>query len=99
GERFAPWLYSIANNARRDEGRKSGRDLASLTADGELPEPPVTPIADGPDRERVQAALCALSPAYREVIVLHRWHDLGFGEIAAIVGASEGAVKLRAHRG
>ncbi|HEY7953832.1 MAG TPA: sigma-70 family RNA polymerase sigma factor [Polyangia bacterium] len=102
GERFTAWLYTIANNARRDEGRRSGRDRAILTADGELPEPAsaaLAPVSDGPDPERVKAALARLPANYREVIVLHRWHDLGFGEIATIVGASEGAVKLRAHRG
>lgn len=99
GERFTPWLYTIANNARRDEARRSGRDRSMLTAEGELPELPIAQVADGPDAERVQAALAALPPAYREVIVLHRWHELGFGEIAQVVGATEGAVKLRAHRG
>lgn len=98
GERFAPWLYTIANNARRDDGRRRSRDQADLTREGTLPEPRVEP--DEPAAlDAVQAALADLSESYREVIVLHRWHDLGFVEIAKILGTTEGAVKLRAHRG
>ena len=97
-ERFTPWLYTIANNVRRDGGRKQGRDPGELTADGQLPEPRAQ---DGQsDRvAQVHAALQGLPENYREVIILHRWHDLGFGEIARVLGTTEGAVKLRAHRG
>src|SRR5258706_6792992 len=38
GERFTAWLYTIANNLRRDEGRRRARDRADLTGDGKLPE-------------------------------------------------------------
>jgi RNA polymerase sigma-70 factor (ECF subfamily) len=98
GERFAPWLFTIANNARRDEGRRIARDHADLTREGTLPEPPPAP-ARSPEAEAVQAALASIPESYREVIVLHRWHDLGFDEIARVLGTTEGAVKLRAHRG
>jgi RNA polymerase sigma-70 factor (ECF subfamily) len=99
GERFAPWLYTIANNARRDEGRRRSRDHGDLTREGTLPEPPQEAAPDSADAQLVQAALAKIPDQYREVIVLHRWHDLGFGEIARVLGTSEGAIKLRAHRG
>jgi RNA polymerase sigma-70 factor (ECF subfamily) len=99
GGRFLPWLYTIANNARRDDGRRSGRDPGNLTRDGELPEPSAPLPAASDDTERVQAALATIPESYREVIVLHRWHDLGFSEIARMLDTTEGAVKLRAHRG
>jgi RNA polymerase sigma factor (sigma-70 family) len=99
GERFTAWLYTIANNARRDEGRRQARDQADLTREGELPEPPRQPDADAADAELVRLALAKIPEQYREVIILHRWHDLGFGEIAQVLGTTEGAVKLRAHRG
>lgn len=101
--RFAPWLYTIANNVRCDEGRRAARDKADLTRDGGLPEKAAGQgSGSGLDREdarRVQAAVSALPESQREVIVLHRWMDLGFGEIAEMLGTTEGAVKLRAHRG
>ncbi len=97
GEPFAPWLYTIANNARRDAARRRARAREELTGDGAAPEP----RAGGDDAagERVRAALAELPEQFREVIILHRWHDLAFAEIATILGDSEGAVKVRAHRG
>lgn len=97
GARFRPWLYTIAANLRRDQLRAHPpEDLP-----GTLPEPPQE---EDPDeararRDLLRRALLALPEPYRDVIVLHRYHDLGFAEIAEIVGATEGAVKLRAHRG
>ena len=101
GSPFAPWLYTIANNARRDAARERRRAREDLTADGATPEARHEPDGEpgGEQAERVRAALEKLPEAQREVIVLHRWHGLSFGEIAGVVGASEGAVKVRAHRG
>lgn len=103
GARVAPWLYTIAANLRRDHARGSIRSRESLTPDGSAPEPRdpgSDPGSDAADqRAAVHRALSALPETYREVIVLHRWHHLGFAEIAAIYGASESAVKVRAHRG
>jgi len=101
GEPFAPWLYTIANNARRDAARQRARAREQLTGDGALPEPKQAPASPADDEaaERVRAALAKLPEATREVIILHRWHDLSFAEIARVTGDSEGAVKVRAHRG
>jgi RNA polymerase sigma-70 factor (ECF subfamily) len=100
-EPFAPWLYTVANNIRRDSARAQMRDRAELTREGTLPEPAVeisAPASEDPT-ERVKQALDQLPDSYREVIVLHRWQELSFAEIAKILGSTEGAVKLRAHRG
>jgi RNA polymerase sigma-70 factor (ECF subfamily) len=102
GAPFAPWLYTIANNARRDAARERRRGREDLTADGTAPEAAGESPHDAAgdeEAERVRAALEKLPEAQREVIVLHRWHGLSFAEIAEVVGASEGAVKVRAHRG
>lgn len=101
GARFSPWIYTIAANLRRDHARDSLRAGEFLTADGAAPELAAEAAEAGEqDRvESVQAALRLLPAGYREVIVLHRWHELGFSEIAQILGTTEGAVKVRAHRG
>lgn len=106
GARFAPWIYTIAANLRRDHARSRLRAGESLTRDGTLPEPPEpagrSAAVLGAERDRdesVQRALRELPEDQREVILLHRWHDLGFAEIAEVLETSEGAVKVRAHRG
>jgi RNA polymerase sigma-70 factor (ECF subfamily) len=40
----------------------------------------------------------ALTPEQREVLVLCRYHDLPFAEIAEILGCTAGAARVRAHR-
>ena len=51
------------------------------------------------DRARMlYRALDELSPAQREVVVLHWLEGFSFGDVAQIVGASRSAVKVRAHR-
>ena len=99
--RFAPWIYTIAANLRRDHARGSSRASECLTGDGLTPElaaePPSELVTER--AEAVQRALYSLPAGFREVIVLHRWHELGFAEIAQILGTTEGAVKVRAHRG
>jgi RNA polymerase sigma-70 factor (ECF subfamily) len=102
GSRVAPWLYSIAANAARDSRRRLQRCLEESTPNGRAPaqggfvEP--SPIDPGLSR-LVKQALEQLPPAQREAVLLHRFHELSFAEIAAAAGTSEGAAKVRAHRG
>ncbi len=49
--------------------------------------------------ERIQQALAAISPKYREVIVLCDIQELSYEEIAEITGLNIGTVKSRINRG
>jgi RNA polymerase sigma-70 factor (ECF subfamily) len=40
----------------------------------------------------------SLSPEHREVLVLCRYHELPFAEVAEILGCTAGAARVRAHR-
>jgi DNA-directed RNA polymerase specialized sigma24 family protein len=40
----------------------------------------------------------SLTAEQREVLVLCRYHDLPFSEIAAVLGCTAGAARVRAHR-
>lgn len=96
-----PWLYTIAANLRIDGVRSRMRSRETLTHDGSLPEPAQAPdpsTAQDDRDEAVRRALMTLPEDARNVIVLHRYHDLGFAEIATLLGQSESAVKVRAHR-
>jgi RNA polymerase sigma-70 factor (ECF subfamily) len=98
GARFKPWLYAIATNAARDAHRRTKSE--TVTDDGALPDEAIDPELRDPGLERqVRAALARLPEAQREAIVLHRFEGLSFAEIAGIVGLTESAVKVRAHRG
>jgi RNA polymerase sigma-70 factor (ECF subfamily) len=99
GSAFKPWLYAIATNAARDQHRRRRQEApledADVTADVTDPLGRNDPF----EREAVRAALEQLPESQRVPILLHRFEGLSFAEIAAVVGASETAVKVRAHRG
>jgi RNA polymerase sigma-70 factor (ECF subfamily) len=48
--------------------------------------------------ENIQSALDTLSLEYREVLILSRYHDLKYEEIATMLGCTVGNVKIRVHR-
>ena len=96
-----PWVYAIARNvflmSARSASRRAKREVLP---DEELPELPVPPEATSlGDREQLSRALAGLSPVRREAVVLHHVLGLSFKEIGGALGISEGAAKVRAHRG
>lgn len=101
GAKLRPWLFTIALNLKRQHFRRLGRrPETSLEHEG-VGEPVETrggPEASARDAQ-LRAALSRLPEAQREVIVLHWFEGLTFREIAKMVGASQPAVKVRAHRG
>jgi RNA polymerase sigma-70 factor (ECF subfamily) len=104
GMRLRPWIMTIALNLSRDLLRRRGRRPES-PADEALLAAAAPESADTRAREeeetaaRVRWALGTLPREQREVIELHWFEELSFNEIANIVGASCGAVRVRAHRG
>jgi len=99
--RLRPWIMTIALNLARDLLRRRGRRPETTVDEAALPAVPAT---SGGDAEadvarRVRLALSGLPREQREVIELHWFEQLSFTEIAGIVGATSGAVRVRAHRG
>jgi RNA polymerase sigma-70 factor, ECF subfamily len=103
--KFTTWLYRIATNlalnAVRD-GRHS-RMAISLDETGEDSGPAAELRDPRPDAEQglverdrarmVSQALAELPERQRAAVLLHKYHDLGYGEIAKILGCSESALK------
>lgn len=101
GRLVRPWIYTIALNVRREEGRRRMRSkevAVDLQDPGSIREPSVDPAVSSASDRLVQRALTQLSDIQREVIVLHWFDGLSFPEIAEMLGASLSAVKVRAHR-
>ena len=108
GESARPWLLGIVRNACYDWMRQN-RQLADQLEfdelrDSEAVSAPFSSSADGdPARqweqrvqgERVNAAIDALPPVYREVIVLRELEELRYEDIARIAGIPLGTVMSR----
>jgi RNA polymerase sigma-70 factor (ECF subfamily) len=93
------WLFAIARNAALDElrRRRHGRDISDAEAVDARPEPVVS-IEHAERRATVQAALRALAPREREVVLLKFHGQLTNGELARVLGISESNAGTRVHR-
>lgn len=103
--RVAPWAFAIAARVRLDEFRRrkrlaeDGDEEALAKADeAQAAAPPERGSIDADTAEAVRRAVEALPESQRVVIHLNRFEGLTFGEIARVLGTTEGAVKLRAFR-
>jgi RNA polymerase sigma-70 factor (ECF subfamily) len=95
-----PWVFAVARHVFLMHARATRRRLAQI---GPLPdnvEVPVPPEVEGlADRIRLRAALDQIRPERREALLLHHVWGFSFGEIAAVLGITEAAAKLRSSRG
>ena len=101
GGSFETWLYRIARNARADYFRQRA-PLEPLEGEAlERPEPqpgPALQLQAERERSRLKRALMQLPEDKRELIVLARYRDMKYDQIAEILGIEVGAVKVRVHR-
>jgi RNA polymerase sigma-70 factor, ECF subfamily len=101
---FTTWLYRItANCASTTLGRRSRHRHEPLGEDAPVADehPDTDPVAmatAGALRDRVNDALADLPPRLRAVVVLRDVYDLPHEAIAAELGISVPAAKVRLHR-
>ena len=103
GTNFTAWMYQIARNAHVDQARKrrleivpdeetTWDDVASADLD------PHEQLAHAQEIGLLRRAMARLPLEKREVLVLSRFQNLKYGEIAEILNCEIGAVKVRVYR-
>jgi len=99
-----PWLYGIAGNLIRRHHRDEGRQLRTLARIGVDPaaesfteRSDARLVADASSRA-VAAALAALDPDQRDVVLLIAWAQLTYDQAAEALGVPEGTVRSRMSR-
>jgi len=106
-ERFSGWFLAIVQRASLDVSRRRGRSTARERSfedlareDGAAPVVPAGAEAmiRGERGERIRAALRALPPEYREVIILKHAEGRSYREIARLLGESVKAIESRLFR-
>ena len=101
---FSTWMYRITANCaathtgRRAKHRHESLDDLEVAADEQSAADPVLSAEAGDLRNQLTAALEDLPPKLRQVVVLRDIYDLPHEAIAAELGISETAAKVRLHR-
>jgi RNA polymerase sigma-70 factor, ECF subfamily len=98
---FTVWMYRIARNAWVDHFKKAKREVLFNENDEEPVSNDPNPSDDLEEKQEVnqlRAALAKLSPEKREVLVLSRYQEMKYEEIAELLGCAVGTVKARVHR-
>ncbi len=107
--KFSTWIYTIAGNLAKTELRKRKRrkffsisDLGYNEKDYDISDEAFNPEKDVDGRmkeEIIYREIEALSPKFREVILLRDVQQLSYEEISQIVKIPLGTVKSRVNRG
>ena len=100
--KFEPWLFRIAMNRVRDEGRRRQRRPGSIEIGADLG---TVPIDSDPDRtgsrreiDAMRRAIQTLDDRDREMIELRHHGSLSFAQIADLLGEPIGTCLARHHR-
>jgi RNA polymerase sigma-70 factor (ECF subfamily) len=92
---FVGWIFRIAKNVLMDHYRSNRptEEMQDFRA-GSYEDP----IIQNLDKSDLEVALNQLEDNYREVLILTRFDELKYKEVAKIIGVSETGVKTRVRR-
>ncbi|MEM1259026.1 MAG: RNA polymerase sigma factor [Bacteroidota bacterium] len=98
---FLAWMFSTARNVRYDYHKKNGQkntDLTQVEYKIEDSDTIEKQMNRKDDVALIQRAMMKLDDEKREVLVLSKFKEMKFSEIGKVLGCSEGAAKVKAHR-
>lgn len=98
---FKTWMYHLARNLLSDYFKKNSKKPYMYSAenfDERITEGYFADIEKKQDLQTLKLAMENLSIDNRELLMLCRYEELKYHEIADLLGITEGAVKVRVHR-
>jgi len=100
---FKTWMFHLARNVIKDHYKVHSRNGSHVDITGfderiESGTRADSVIEKKQEFQLLQSALLNLDTEDREIIILSRFHELKYYEIAKIMDTTVGAVKTRMHR-
>ncbi|WP_368408995.1 RNA polymerase sigma factor [Hymenobacter sp. BT730] len=100
---FRTWMYHLARNVLADAAKKNKpsahhqdiADWAEKIAGGTLAD---AGLQKAQEVAQLHRAMARLSAEQREILVMSRFQELKYEQIAQLLDTTVGAVKVRAHR-
>lgn len=104
GSAFAPWLFTMAANLRRDAARRESVRARHRAAGPDASDAPSAAdaqwlVEQAEGTRRALAALERLAEPQREAVVMAKIQGLDYRQIGEALGISADAAKLRVFRG
>ena len=105
--KFTTWLFRIATNAALNSVRDNRHQRMQMSLDAPVGDEQESAPRDLPAREMridehllerdrvesIQRAIAALPEKQRAAVLLHKYEEMDYGEIAKILGCTEAALK------
>ena len=101
GTRFCAWMFQVGRNVYIDHAGRHKAEVALPEEASEVRSTGVLPDRQAQNRQEavlLRRALAALPPEKREVLIMSRYLDLKYEEIASVLKCETGAVKVRVYR-
>lgn len=100
---FAAWMFRTARNVNYDHYKKNRqeihqKELSSVEFKLEDESGLDVKMNKSDEVAQLNRAMKRLSPEKREVLILSKYKGIKYSEIGEILGCSEGAAKVKAHR-
>ena len=102
--RFTTWLFRIATHLALNALRDGKNQRAEARLDADTPETTARQVCDGRPSveqvmvhksrlEEIRQAVAALPDKQRAAVLMHKYEDLEYSQIARVLNCSESAVK------
>ncbi len=97
--KFSSWIYTIARNVFMDHYKSQKNKNQRLDdIDYKIQKIPEENITSKEIKEQLETALNKLNYTDKMLIVMHRYQNIKYQEIAEITDSTRGAVKTKIHR-